>query len=724
MVGTTRAPTERRPFALRRPGGVLIAWAVFFLVATPVALGYTHSVNYGSTSSVPSTAESSRAASLLAGSGYGNSSLVVVVNQTGWSAGEAQSRTLAFQSAVARAGLPYVAATVSAYAPTADRAAAGRFVSPDGTVSIVQVVFSVPDSYRTPTGGYPAQSATAAVRALADQYLGPSVYVTGPGAAAYDTQQLESGAGALFALVFVLLAVAVGLTLRSWVAPLLALLFVSLSTVLGYLAIEATGLLVGKVDFVVTYTLTAVTLGVATDYLLFLAYRFREELARGAPPEAALATATRTSGRAILVSALTVAVGLGTLSFLSGLATWGPVLFATVLGIGVMEVTLLPALLRLIGPRLFLRRWLRPPRPVERSVFYRTASASVRRPFAVVLVAVLIAVPATAAFVLVPTTYNFSGNLPGALPSSQGQALLEEKFGANVLYPVYAIVPAAQSFTLPNGSLSAEARAALPQAAATLLARPGVVAVTGPYVTGSAVNTSAPVGPYLLEAGRAALFTVYTIDGPYAAPTIQLVQSLRADPTFIVGGVTSAVLDQRAINAVQFPELELLLTVFIGLILGIAFRSVAVPLISLSGVFLSISAATGLLYLIANFLLHQPLIYLIPLILFVILLSLGNDYTVFLLARVREEQAAHGPFEGIRRGIAGNGVVVSALGLILAASLGSLALQPVAFLEQIGIAFVISLLLDTFLVRPFYFPALLGLVERRRHRPTAPEAAP
>ncbi len=716
-MGGRRGPrTDPRPLPLRHPAWVIGAWATFFLALTPLALGYAHSVNYGSTTAVPSSSESAQANALLASAGYGNSSILVVVNQTGWTSAEAESRTLLFQSDVASAHLPYVASTASAYAPAVDRAEADRFISPDGTVSIVRVLFTVPDSYRTPTGGYPAQQATPEIRVLAGQDLGPSAYVTGLGASAYDAQQLESGAGVLFALVFILLAVAIALTLRSWVAPLVALLLVSLSTVLGYLAIEVTGLIVGKVDFVVTYTLTAVTLGVATDYLLFLVYRFREELARGVAAEEALTTATRTSGGAILVSALTVAVGLGTLSLLGGLGTWGPVLFATVLGIGVMEVTLLPALLKLIGPRIFLRRWLRAPGPVQRSVFYRAASTSVRRPYWVVAAAVAVALPATVAFVAVPTTYDFTGNLPASLPSSQGQALLEEKFGANVLFPVFVIVRAPHNFTLPNGSVSPEASALLASAAGDLLTRPGVVAVAGPYVAGHGVNASAPVGPYLLEDGRAALFTVYTAAGPYAASTMTLVESLRADPAYLVGGVTSAVLDQQAINAVQFPELELLLTLFIGLILGIAFRSIAAPLLSLSGVFLSIGSATALLALIANYVLHQPLIYLVPLILFVILLSLGNDYTVFLLTRIREEQVARGPLEGIRRGIAGNGVVVSALGLILAASLGSLALQPVAFLEQIGIAFVISLLLDTFLVRPFYFPALLGLAERYRDR--------
>jgi RND superfamily putative drug exporter len=592
------------------------------------------------------------------------------------------------------------------------------FVSADGAVSLILVDFTVSDSFRTADGTYPAQAATPTVRSLAAQEFGADAYVTGAGAFAYDSQQITNASGFLFALTFLFLGVAVALTLRSWIAPLLALLLISASTIIGYLAIELTGLLVGKVDFVVTYTLTAVTLGVATDYALFFLYRYREELTRGADPASALRTATRSSGFAILVSATTVAVGLGTLSLLSGLETWGPVLLVTILMIGILEVTLLPALMRLIGPRLFLQRWLRPARSPEKSVFYRAASRSGSRAVLVGVMAAVIAVPAVVGFLTVPTSYNFEGGLPAGTPSSQGQQLLEQHFGANLLYPIDVVVVAHTTFLESNGSLSPEGARTLPLAAADLLHRTGVTGVDGPFVTGSNLSTpangSGNTATYALNGGKDAYFVVYSLYDPYSSSALGLVDSIRSNSSYVVGGVTSAVVDEQAQNNLEYPVLEMLLTLFIAVILGVAFRSVWIPLISVSGVFLSIATTTSLLYLIATYLLHTALLWLVPLILFVILMSLGNDYTVFLLTRVREEQERHGPTEGIRRGIAGSGVVVSALGLILAASLGSLAFQPISFLQEVGIAFAISLVLDTFVVRPFFFPAMLTLVERHR----------
>jgi RND superfamily putative drug exporter len=590
------------------------------------------------------------------------------------------------------------------------------YISPNGAVSLVLVEFSVSESFRTSDGTYPSQAATPVVRTIASQVFGARAQVTGEGAAAFDSAQISNASGFVFALIFVFLAVAVGLTLRSWIAPLLSLVLVSVAEVIGYFAIALTGLFVGRVDFTVTYVLTAVTLGVSTDYLLFVFYRYREELARGRPPEVAAETAMRSSGFAVLVSAITVAVGLGTLSFLNGAESWGPVLFITVLGIGVLEATLLPALLRLIGPRLFIRRWLTPAPDASRSAFYRAASGASRRPKTVLLLAAMIAVPAVIGFLVVPTSYDLNGSLPASTPSAQGQATIQNAFGANLLYPTYVIVTAHTAFFTSNGSLTPEGDQVLPGVARSLTHLSGVQTVVGPFVSGGQIGGGAGAAVYSLEGGRSAYFTVYSSFGPYSSNALALVSTLRANSSYLVGGVTSSVIDEQAQNSVQYPLLEIVLTVFIALVLGLAFRSVTVPVISVAGVFLSVASTTGLLYLVSRYLLHQALLWLIPLILFVLLMSLGNDYTVFLVSRIREEQAQFGRIEGIPRGIAGSGVVVSALGLILAASLGSLALSPLGFLEELGIAFVISLVLDTFVIRPFFFPAALRCVESGRER--------
>ncbi len=113
-----------------------------------------------------------------------------------------------------------------------------------------------------------------------------------------------------------------------------------------------------------------------------------------------------------------------------------------------------------------------------------------------------------------------------------------------------------------------------------------------------------------------------------------------------------------------------------------------------------------MLYFISKYILHEAPIYLIPIILFIILFSLGSDYTVFIISRIREESASNERDTAIKNGIASSGKVVSALGIILAVSLGSLSLIPVAFLEQLGIAFIVSLLLFSNFSNNIFTPAM------------------
>lgn len=592
-----------------------------------------------------------------------------------------------------------------------------QFVSPDGTTQILLVTFNVPDSYRGSDNTYPAQIATPGVRDLSSEYFGPSAGVTGGGAISYDTQALTSSSDFLFALTFVFLAIAVLITLRSWVAPLLTILFVLIGTLFGDAAIFTTGLLFGQVDYLVTYTLEAVTLGIVTDYLVFLLYRYREEIHRGIDPKLAIERATDTAGFAVLTSAIIVAVGLGVLSFIPGLPSWGPVLFIAVMLIGICEATLLPVITSYLGPRIFMRRARTPgpARPIERTGFYRASNFSVRRRYLVIALIAVIAIPAIAVALTVPTTYDVTQGLPSGLPSVKAQQQLDSAFGSNQLYPTYVLVKAPDGYLLPNGQLSPAGASQLNVTATRILALSGVRSAIGPFVSGNHTTTAtkSAASTFVFDNGTWAYWAVFTNYNPFTNPAMSLVTQMRSNSSWVVGGASAASLDQKNQNDIVYPEIEILIVILIGIVLGFAFRSISYPIISLTGVYISISVTIVLLYWISTYLLGQALIYLIPLILFVILLSLGNDYTVFILSRVVEERKHAEKPIAIPRAIAHSGVVVTSLGLILAVSLGSLGLQPISFLEQLGIAFAISLVIDTFVIRLFYFPAMLALFSRK-----------
>ena len=608
------------------------------------------------------------------------------------------------------------------------------YVSPDNTTYLIDVNFNVTDAYRGPNDLYPAQNATAEIRSLSEKYLGQA-QVTGQGAVAADTAQAAASAGYAFGLIFVFLAIAVGLLFASYLPPILVLIVVSLATALGYVSIYLTGLAIGHVDYVVTDVLTAVVLGVSTDYFVFILSRYREELRSGRPEFEALSTATRRAGASVVVSGVTVAVSLGAISLVSGLETWGPVLLLTIVFTVVLETTLVPSILGLVGPRVFARglRLNRAAgatspkagrRPARGSAFDRVFSVSQRHRLLVVVVIALLAAPSVYLWFNLPTTYNVNEGLPQGVPSVQALNTVEQKFGSSLVYPTFVVVSFPQSITNGFGGLTPNATTTLEADARTLLGTPGVKQVEGPTINGTRIQPSALDAGFAFDHGTKAYFVVFTRYDPYSSAAISAVAQIRQNGQFLVGGLTSSIIDLRAYYSGAFEQLEVVILVAIAVVLGLSFRSARYPFISLTGVFVSITWTTAILYLISRYVLGEELVFLIPIVLYVILMSLGNDFAVFILSRVREEQRSHGYEEGLSRAMVGSGAVVTALGLILAVSLGSLGLVPFGYLEQLGLAFVISLILDTFVIRIFYFPSMLLLLRGRREGTSGSDGRP
>lgn len=587
---------------------------------------------------------------------------------------------------------------------------AQQFISPDGSTFLVDVQFNVPSGYIGPNDFQPSASATPKLESIVSQYFGNSAMVTGSGAINEQIQQITAKSAFVFGILFIILAIAVTITLVSWKSGLISLVFVSLATLLGYVSIFITGLILHGVSYIVNYTLTAVAVGVSTDYLVFIASRYRQELREGRDSETALELATGRAGRAVLISGVTVGLSLAMFSFIPGFTSWGLVLILAILMIVALETTLFPAVVAIFGPRFFTKGSIA--RVEEgyhkKSKFHKAARFSNRRKYEVIGLILLLGIPAGYFFLHVPTTYNFNTGLPDNLPSVKALNLLQDKFGSNLLYPIEVLLPVNAS----GNHFTPQDNRTILNTTEYLLSISGVHKVVGPYSNGTSINSSFSPSQYSIDNGKYVVFLVYSDFSPYSQQAINQVNEMRSNHSILVGGITSGVIDQESQNSVIYPELEVLIISVIFVVLLISFRSPKYPIISLSGVFISISWTTAILYLLVVYVLHQSLIYLIPIILFIILMSLGNDYTVFIVSSVKEYERKVGFAEGMPRGMASSGKVVTSLGLILAASLGSLGFIPDGFLEQLGIAFFISLIIDTFIIRTFYFPGMLSALRK------------
>ncbi|CAA9517411.1 MAG: transporter, MMPL family [uncultured Solirubrobacteraceae bacterium] len=528
----------------------------------------------------------------------------------------------------------------------------------------------------------------AARELISDPGGGLEAKVTGgAGFAADAIKVFETIDGTLVGAAFLLVLVLLVLIYRSpifFLIPLFAVGMAEIATrALGYGVTELGVTVNGQSSSI----LSVLVLGAGTDYALLLVARYREELRRHEDKHEAMALALRTAGPAIFASGLTVIAALLclTLAEVNGTSGLGPI---GALGIAVAMLamlTLLPALLTIFGRRAF---WPFIPRVggegadethgIWRRVGERVA-VSPRRVW--MGTAVLLAVFALG-------TLNFDDGLTqgnsfrGEVESVQGQELLAQSFPAGANAPTEVFVP--------------DARRA-PAVAAAVREAPGVEDVA-PVAQG-------PTGVLL----NATLETP-----PFATESFDLIAGIReaaqsaGGPQTLVGGATAVESDLREATDRDTRLIIPLAIVVVFLILVVLLRALVAPLILIATVILSFAAALGVGALVFDVIFGFPgSDPSLPLFAFVFLVALGIDYNIFLMARVREETQRHGTRQGMIRGLAVTGGVITSAGIVLAGTFSVLAVLPLVFLTQLGFVIAFGVLLDTFVVRSILVPALV-----------------
>jgi RND superfamily putative drug exporter len=188
-----------------------------------------------------------------------------------------------------------------------------------------------------------------------------------------------------------------------------------------------------------------------------------------------------------------------------------------------------------------------------------------------------------------------------------------------------------------------------------------------------------------------------------------------------MAGSTSMVNDLRRVTTEDQRRMYVLITLGVYAILVLLLRRPGIGLYLVATVVLGYLASLGLTDLVFHALHRGPtpwggLDWTVAFFLFVILVAVGEDYNIFLMARVVEEEQKYGVTEGTRRAVAHTGGIISSCGLIMAGTFGAMLTGKLASLRELGFALGMGVLLDTFLVRPILVPAFLVLVDRARAR--------
>jgi uncharacterized membrane protein YdfJ with MMPL/SSD domain len=454
-------------------------------------------------------------------------------------------------------------------------------------------------------------------------------------------------------------------------------------------------------------------MAVGVDYALFFVVRSRAERSRGAPIEEALETTLRTSGRTVVVSGATVAIAMAGMYLvgvktLSGIATAAVAVIAcAVLG----AVTVLPATLRLLGPRIERGRIpLRPRTPSgERSRFWAALVDRVtRRPLvaAVLSTALLVALayPALSLRISKPSDLALTAQSEPALKALADIRRAFPSAGETAVVAVEAPAGAQAQLRLQLRRL------------ARLAVRKGVA--------------NEPVDPIRVNGSAASLFLPLTGNGANASSR-RAVDDLRdrlipATVGRITGaetaitGPTAEDLDfTRQIRHALPYVLGFVLTLAFGLLL-VAFRSLVVPLKAIVLNLLSVGASYGVLALVFQHRWAEPILGFrsngtivswLPLFLFVVLFGLSMDYHVFILSRVREAVDRGEPTEvAVRRSIALTAGVVTAAAVVMVGVFSLFGTLSSLELKQAGVGLAAAVLIDATIIRAVLLPASMKLL--------------
>ncbi|HEY8702971.1 MAG TPA: MMPL family transporter [Arthrobacter sp.] len=542
---------------------------------------------------------------------------------------------------------------------------------------------------------------------------GMQAFVTGPAGLTADLVSAFAGIDGILLLValgavFVIL-LAVYRSLLLPVAVLLTSVFALCAAILLVFGMAKLGWI--ELNGQSQGILSILVIGAATDYALLYVARLREALTRTTNRAAAVLTAWKASFEPIIASGATVMIAVLCLLFsdLNSNKALGPVAAAGILCSLFAALTLLPALMALLGRAAF---WPFRPKLVpagerepalatglegQKGIWRAAGSLVSRRPRAVWAASALLLLVAFAGVLqLKANGVPQTDVILSASNAVDGQDALARHFDAGSGSP--AVVVADQGRA---DQVLAKVKAADGVGDAYLLAE-GSVPVTGAPGTRAAPDVRE--GKVLINATLN-----YAADSSEAEDAVKVLreQVRTVDAGALVGGVTATALDTNTTAQRDLVTIIPIVLAVVVVILMLLLRAVLAPVLLVLSVVLSYGASMGVSALVFNNILRFPgADATVPLFGFVFLVALGVDYNIFLMSRVREESLKHGTRPGILRGLGVTGGVITSAGVVLAATFAALSIIPIMFLVQLAFIVAFGVLLDTVLVRSLLVPAL------------------
>ncbi len=509
--------------------------------------------------------------------------------------------------------------------------------------------------------------------------------------------------------------------------------------------------------------------GTGTDFCLFLISRFREGMREHPDRAIAVQNALVAVSDALAASALTTIFGLAMMFFadFGKFRNSGPAIGICLAVTLVACLTFAPAMLRALGPTVFWpggNRARGAGQPGRGSFAARAwdslARMIVSRPAPILLISLLCLTPlaVTGLFTADHVTFDFLSELEASRPSIRGNRLLEKHFPIGESGPLI-VLARREGAGFGGEETGPQALAAIQQLTQTLLEVDGVEAVRSlaeplgePPQRISILSTAGRRKLFLREhrltksiflagsppfLGDVTRFEVVLGASPFSREALELLDrvdrrlvaetqdadSFWSSAQFAFTGTTAGIRDLKAVTRSDQSRIQMLVVAAVLVVLLVILRDLPICLYLIVSVVFSYLVTIGITELFFARLYGESfhgLDWKVPVFLFVILVAVGEDYNIYLVTRVFEEQRRRGPLEGLHAALVRTGGIITSCGVIMAGTFISMTAGSLRGIVELGFALSLGVLLDTFVVRTVLVPAFLALLcqwrERRQRR--------
>ncbi|MFI6359014.1 MMPL family transporter [Streptomyces sp. NPDC050743] len=527
------------------------------------------------------------------------------------------------------------------------------------------------------------------------------VKLGGSAAQALDQQDSSKRGQALIGIgTFVIILVTLLIIFRAPILAFLPLVLIGLvSAIANGLIAYATKLFDLQANSSISSILIVVLFGVGTDYFLFLMFRYRERLRAGDEPKEAMINAVGRVGEAIASAAGAVIIAflalvLSTLGFLKQM---GPALAIAVAATLVAGLTLIPAVVSLIGPKVFWpsKSWQKEP---ENARFAALGRSVQRRPALTAGASGLVLIALSLGIFGYNATFDLaSGSMPKTKESMVVQDQMQKAYSAGAAAPTDVYLSSTDGKPLDKAAFDAYA--------SKLGTVDGVASARMTQVN---------------QDGSTADFTVtlkYEASTDKAIDTVGRVRDVaHADApdgtTAVVGGMSSIYKDIDAAVNHDYKTVFPVAAVLIMVILGLLLRSVVAPWYLMASVGLGFGATLGAtVWIFQKGQGHSGLMFMLPVIMYLFVVAIGTDYNILMIARLREEaREGREPREAAGMALRHAGPTVAAAGFILAATFATMMLAGNSLLTEMGFAVSFGIAVAAFVMAMFFTPSLTALI--------------